>query len=138
MNGINGAGGHPALWSEARNADGRVYYYNTQTKATQWMKPQELMSPAEVSCAATLESLSLPYLQVTASSRESTVEGVYSRRGTEVLVQYGVEAELMGDAGSLQDGSCADIFCFQAYRSVSLTHSSRGLCAYMMIDFNNL
>jgi hypothetical protein len=38
----------PALWSEARAPDGRVYYYNTQTKVTQWTKPAELMSPAEV------------------------------------------------------------------------------------------
>jgi pre-mRNA-processing factor 40 len=43
--------GQPALWAEARAADGRVYYYNTQTKATQWTKPVELMAPAEVTCA---------------------------------------------------------------------------------------
>lgn len=54
MNGMNGINGHaglaaPALWQEARNADGRVYYYNTITKATQWTKPEDLMSPAEVS-----------------------------------------------------------------------------------------
>lgn len=52
MNGANGINGHgvpPALWSEARNADGRVYYYNTITKATQWTKPEDLMTPAEVS-----------------------------------------------------------------------------------------
>jgi hypothetical protein len=39
----------PRLWQEARNGDGRVYYYNVQTKATQWTKPEELMTPAEVS-----------------------------------------------------------------------------------------
>ena len=49
MNGVNGIVGPPGLWQEARNTDGRVYYYNTQTKATQWTKPIELMSPAEVS-----------------------------------------------------------------------------------------
>ena len=49
MNGINGLSRPSGLWQEARNADGRVYYYNTQTKATQWTKPQELMTPAEVS-----------------------------------------------------------------------------------------
>jgi len=38
----------PALWQEAKNADGRVYYYNLQTKATQWNKPKELMTPVEV------------------------------------------------------------------------------------------
>jgi pre-mRNA-processing factor 40 len=51
MNGINGVNGHatpPGLWQEARNADGRVYYYNSITKATQWTKPEELMTPAEV------------------------------------------------------------------------------------------
>ncbi|KMQ41855.1 FF domain [Trichophyton rubrum] len=37
----------PALWQEARNAEGRVYYYNVQTKATQWTKPLELMTPVE-------------------------------------------------------------------------------------------
>lgn len=37
-----------ALWQEARNAEGRAYYYNVQTKATQWTKPQELMTPVEV------------------------------------------------------------------------------------------
>ncbi|KAI9839977.1 MAG: hypothetical protein M1819_000169 [Sarea resinae] len=47
MNGINGTSGTLGLWQEARNADGRVYYYNTQTKATQWTKPLELMTPAE-------------------------------------------------------------------------------------------
>jgi hypothetical protein len=49
MNGINGHVGPSGLWQEARNADGRVYYYNTITKATQWNKPEELMTPAEVS-----------------------------------------------------------------------------------------
>ncbi|KAH8663066.1 hypothetical protein BGZ60DRAFT_530215 [Tricladium varicosporioides] len=55
MNGVNGINGHgvsPALWSEARNADGRVYYYNTITKATQWTKPDELMTPAERALSA--------------------------------------------------------------------------------------
>ena len=38
-----------AIWQEARNpADGRVYYYNVQTKETQWTKPADLMTPAEV------------------------------------------------------------------------------------------
>jgi pre-mRNA-processing factor 40 len=46
MNGMNGMNG--MLWQEARNAEGRVYYYNTITKATQWTKPEDLMTPAEV------------------------------------------------------------------------------------------
>lgn len=48
MNGVNLAAGPPGQWQEARNNDGRVYYYNTATKVTQWTKPLELMSPAEV------------------------------------------------------------------------------------------
>ncbi|KAI9800103.1 MAG: hypothetical protein M1825_004285 [Sarcosagium campestre] len=47
MASINGAVVIPGLWQEARNADGRVYYYNTQTKVTQWTKPPELMAPSE-------------------------------------------------------------------------------------------
>ncbi|KAL1625352.1 U1 snRNP protein [Diplodia seriata] len=37
----------PVLWQEARTADGRVYYYNSQTKVTQWTKPDELLTPVE-------------------------------------------------------------------------------------------
>ena len=63
MNGINGMNGHvpmSALWQEARNPEGRVYYYNTITKATQWTKPEELMTPAEViSNAVTFEDILL-------------------------------------------------------------------------------
>ncbi|KZF22302.1 hypothetical protein L228DRAFT_283464 [Xylona heveae TC161] len=47
MNGVNGMAGPPGLWQEARNADGRVYYYNSQTKASQWTKPLEMMNPTE-------------------------------------------------------------------------------------------
>ncbi|QGA15473.1 hypothetical protein EYB26_003131 [Talaromyces marneffei] len=36
-----------SLWQEARNADGRVYYYNVQTKVTQWEKPADLLTPVE-------------------------------------------------------------------------------------------
>jgi hypothetical protein len=38
-------------WQEARNSDGRPYYYNSVTKETQWTKPEELMTPDEV-CSA--------------------------------------------------------------------------------------
>jgi pre-mRNA-processing factor 40 len=48
MNGAGGVVGPPGLWQEARNPEGRAYYYNTVTKATQWTKPIELMGPAEV------------------------------------------------------------------------------------------
>jgi pre-mRNA-processing factor 40 len=39
----------PAAWREATAPDGRVYYYNAQTKATQWTKPADMMSDAEKS-----------------------------------------------------------------------------------------
>ena len=48
MSAVNGIAGPPGLWNIATNAQGRVYYYNTETKATQWTKPPELMTPAEV------------------------------------------------------------------------------------------
>ena len=48
MNPMNGPSGPPSIWQEARNSDGRAYYYNVQTKATQWAKPLELMTPVEV------------------------------------------------------------------------------------------
>jgi hypothetical protein len=49
MNGMNAPFAPPgAAWQEHRTADGRVYYYNPLTKVTQWTKPEDLMSPAEV------------------------------------------------------------------------------------------
>ncbi|KAF5014317.1 hypothetical protein F66182_14743, partial [Fusarium sp. NRRL 66182] len=47
MNPASSAPGGSSLWQEARNADGRVYYYNVQTKVTQWAKPAELLTPVE-------------------------------------------------------------------------------------------
>ncbi|PYH90311.1 hypothetical protein BO71DRAFT_444000 [Aspergillus ellipticus CBS 707.79] len=47
MNPMNGPAAGAPLWQEARNAEGRVYYYNVQTKATQWAKPAEMMTPVE-------------------------------------------------------------------------------------------
>ena len=48
MNGVNGHFGQPPNpWQEYKSPDGRVYYYNSITKVTQWTKPEELMSPAE-------------------------------------------------------------------------------------------
>jgi hypothetical protein len=38
----------PPPWQEARTPEGKVYYYNIHTKATQWTKPIELMTPVEV------------------------------------------------------------------------------------------
>lgn len=39
----------PAIWQEHRTPDNRTYYYNVATKATQWTKPEDMMTPAEVS-----------------------------------------------------------------------------------------
>jgi pre-mRNA-processing factor 40 len=60
MNPMNASSGVPALWQEARNPEGRVYYYNTQTKATQWTKPVELMTGVEVS----LSTAAILYVEV--------------------------------------------------------------------------
>ncbi|KAK5073856.1 U1 snRNP protein [Lithohypha guttulata] len=49
MNGVPPIAG---LWQEARAPDGRLYYYNTQTKETSWQKPQDLMTPVERALAA--------------------------------------------------------------------------------------
>lgn len=59
MNGMNGQVPAPGLWQEARNADGRVYYYNTVTKVTQWDKPLELMTPVEVLPTIPVKSIEL-------------------------------------------------------------------------------
>jgi hypothetical protein len=45
---MNGFAPQPGLWQEASSADGRVYYFNTQTKATQWTKPLDMMTSVEV------------------------------------------------------------------------------------------
>lgn len=38
-----------AVWQEHRTPDNRTYYYNTTTKQTQWTKPEEMLTGAEVS-----------------------------------------------------------------------------------------
>ena len=49
MNGMSAPFAPPgSAWSEHRTPDGRVYYYNSLTKVTQWTKPEELMTPVEV------------------------------------------------------------------------------------------
>ena len=34
-------------WSEHKAPDGRMYYYNSATKESVWLKPEELLLPAE-------------------------------------------------------------------------------------------
>lgn len=49
---MNGYGGHQApsasTWAAHHTPDGRAYYYNSATQVTQWTKPEEMMTPAEV------------------------------------------------------------------------------------------
>lgn len=101
MNPMNASSGAPALWQEARNPEGRVYYYNTQTKATQWTKPVELMTGVEVSLSTAAYFRWKLTLTHTACSSRSAMEGVHSRWRTQVLVQYREQAEHMGDARGL-------------------------------------
>ncbi|KAK9453573.1 hypothetical protein V1511DRAFT_505108 [Dipodascopsis uninucleata] len=37
----------PSVWREYKTKDGRVYYYNSETKETSWNKPAEFLSPRE-------------------------------------------------------------------------------------------
>lgn len=36
-------------WTTHNAPDGRVYYYNSETKQSSWQKPDELKTKAEVS-----------------------------------------------------------------------------------------
>lgn len=50
MNGFGAPYGQPAsVWQEHSTGDGRLYYFNSVTKVTQWTKPEDMMSQAEVS-----------------------------------------------------------------------------------------
>ena len=57
---MNGLPNPPVIWQEARTPEGKVYYYNTLTKVTQWDKPVELQTPQERNLAG------LPWKESTA------------------------------------------------------------------------
>lgn len=59
MNGMHAPfpGPGAAVWQEHRTPDNRTYYYNTTTKQTQWTKPEEMMTGAEVSPAISAQNL---------------------------------------------------------------------------------
>lgn len=42
-----------SLWTEHRSPDGRLYWFNTQSRASVWERPDELKSPAERALAST-------------------------------------------------------------------------------------
>ena len=84
MSSANVMPGGASIWQEARNADGRVYYYNVQTKATQWAKPVDLMTPVEV-CSLVFDVLH-PTNDPSARIIKPALEGIYCRRWSQVLV----------------------------------------------------
>jgi pre-mRNA-processing factor 40 len=100
MNPMNAPTGPASLWQEARTPEGRAYYYNVQTKATQWTKPVELMTPVEVSemslCMRAAITDILPCYA--AGIGQPAVERIYRGRWTEVLVKLGDKGEYMGNA----------------------------------------
>jgi hypothetical protein len=87
---MNGIPEPPSLWQETRNAEGRVYYYNVQTKATQWNKPLALMTPVEVRLLLLLQHNSPICTDCvsTACPLEPAMERIHSGGRSEVLVQY--------------------------------------------------
>lgn len=97
---MNGMPGAPSLWQEARNADGRVYYYNVQTKATQWAKPVELMTPVEVSLVALyLSIISIAdILFFTESFGEPAIQRIHYGGWAQILVPHRDQAEHLGNA----------------------------------------
>lgn len=106
---MNGMPVPPGLWQEARNSDGRVYYYNVQTKATQWIKPLELMTPVEVCilCLCIYIYILLKY-RFLANAGRSTMERIHCGGWTKVLVQHRNQGEFVGDARCLQKCSRAE------------------------------
>lgn len=77
----------PSAWQEHHTPDGRAYYYNSATKVTQWTKPEEMMTPAEVSLSgATFILLDLANSPFVARSRQPALEGIHRRRWPKVLV----------------------------------------------------
>lgn len=46
---MNGIPSPVGVWQEVKAEDGRIYFYNTATRATQWTKPDAFMTPQDVS-----------------------------------------------------------------------------------------
>lgn len=60
------------VWQKAHAPDGREYYYNTVTKATQWTRPEEDLSPAEV---GDIRNFRCDELLTVGSARKLTLPG---------------------------------------------------------------
>ena len=102
MNGPGGHYGQQNQWQEHKTPDGCPYYYNSATKVTQWTKPEDMMSPAEVCAPIACYPLAHRMANMEkACACESAMEGVYRRGWAQVLVQYRNEAKLLGNARGL-------------------------------------
>lgn len=75
-----------SVWQEFRHSDGRLYYFNSVTKATQWTKPPDLMNPTEVSARQHFLNYQFAH-KFTACPLESALERVHGARRSKVLVQ---------------------------------------------------
>ncbi|KAF7547888.1 hypothetical protein G7046_g8867 [Stylonectria norvegica] len=81
MNGFGSPYGQPtSAWQEHRTPDGRAYYYNATSKETQWTKPEDMMSPAEVIrdpnlCVPALANISVQRALANQPWKEYTAEG---------------------------------------------------------------
>lgn len=67
----------PPSWTEHRTPDGRVYYNNALTKVTQWTKPEEMMSPAEVCGSSFLRQDESLTAMLAARSSQPAMEGIH-------------------------------------------------------------
>jgi hypothetical protein len=113
--------GGPALWQEARAEDGRVYYYNVQTNATQWTKPQELMTPLEVCYIGSVNEWGLTLSQRALSTQPwkqhetpdgrkywwaTNLQGSDQKLTQIPQAQCGKRKECLGDARGVQSRNC--------------------------------
>lgn len=87
MNGYGSPYGQPAsAWQEHHTPDGRAYYYNATTKVTQWTKPEDMMSSAEVRLAILFYVVRCHANMFQARPCEPTLEGVHGGGRSKVLV----------------------------------------------------